>query len=386
MANKRIKDLSTTAAVTASDDFIAVDGATNGTRKLDAYSPTFGGNLTVSGTTILSYGGSTSGGIDLLVNPTTKASGSLIDLQINSTSKFRVSSAGDITTSGGIAAGANIQTTGQITAGVGGGFNNPSWLIYQAATPGQLYIRDTVNGVMTAYFTAGTGVTGAMNLNGNLTVSGGQIAIAASSSTPSVLVTQTDPAAYSLFRLRNTGGTAQSYDFAVGGSGTGSLAQKFYVYDGTAGAVRLAIAPTTGNFLLKSDGVDSGNGRLQLATHTTSSGGIGFGTALSLFTITSNALRLSAASGGASFQITQGGAGTVEILTNGSDGYYNTQGAAYFRTNTNVTALTLDSSQRTILSGALRLANAYVATPQVTTGYVTIQDSTGTTYKVLVAT
>jgi hypothetical protein len=50
MANKRIKDLSTTAAVTASDDFIAVDGATNGTRKLDAYSPTFGGNLTVSGT------------------------------------------------------------------------------------------------------------------------------------------------------------------------------------------------------------------------------------------------------------------------------------------------------------------------------------------------
>ena len=53
MANKRIKDLSTTAAVTASDDFIAVDGATNGTRKLDAYSPTFGGNLTVSGGKVL---------------------------------------------------------------------------------------------------------------------------------------------------------------------------------------------------------------------------------------------------------------------------------------------------------------------------------------------
>ena len=57
MANKRIKDLSTTAAVTASDDFIAVDGATNGTRKLDAYSPTFGGNLTVSGTGQSSVGG-----------------------------------------------------------------------------------------------------------------------------------------------------------------------------------------------------------------------------------------------------------------------------------------------------------------------------------------
>ncbi len=38
------------------------------------------------------------------------------------------------------------------------------------------------------------------------------------------------------------------------------------------------------------------------------------------------------------------------------------------------------------LGGALQLGNAYVGTPQVGTGYVTIKDSTGTTYKVLVAT
>jgi len=38
------------------------------------------------------------------------------------------------------------------------------------------------------------------------------------------------------------------------------------------------------------------------------------------------------------------------------------------------------------LGGALQLGNAYVATPQVTTGYVTLKDSGGTTYKVLVAT
>jgi hypothetical protein len=49
MANIRIKDLSTTASTTASDDFFGVDGATNGTRKLNAYSPTFGGNLTLAG-------------------------------------------------------------------------------------------------------------------------------------------------------------------------------------------------------------------------------------------------------------------------------------------------------------------------------------------------
>ena len=50
MADIRINALATTAASTASDDFVAVDGSANGTRKLNAYSPTFGGNLTVSGT------------------------------------------------------------------------------------------------------------------------------------------------------------------------------------------------------------------------------------------------------------------------------------------------------------------------------------------------
>ena len=50
MADIRIKDLTTTASSTASDDFIAVDGTTNGTRKLNAFSPTFGGNATVTGT------------------------------------------------------------------------------------------------------------------------------------------------------------------------------------------------------------------------------------------------------------------------------------------------------------------------------------------------
>jgi hypothetical protein len=57
MSNIRIKDLTTTAATTASDDFVAVDGTTNGTRKLNAFSPTFGGNLTASGGSITVSGG-----------------------------------------------------------------------------------------------------------------------------------------------------------------------------------------------------------------------------------------------------------------------------------------------------------------------------------------
>ena len=50
MPDIRIKDLTTTASTTAADDFFAADGTTNGTRKLSAYSPTFGGNATVGGT------------------------------------------------------------------------------------------------------------------------------------------------------------------------------------------------------------------------------------------------------------------------------------------------------------------------------------------------
>jgi len=61
MADIRIKDLTTTASSSASDDFIAVDGTTNGTRKLNAFSPTFGGNATVTGTLTVSGNISTTG-------------------------------------------------------------------------------------------------------------------------------------------------------------------------------------------------------------------------------------------------------------------------------------------------------------------------------------
>lgn len=49
--------------------------------------------------------------------------------------------------------------------------------------------------------------------------------------------------------------------------------------------------------------------------------------------------------------------------------------------------LTIDDASVTITSGfPLQLGNAYVATPPTCTGYVTLKDSTGTTYKVMVST
>lgn len=48
MADIRIKDLTTEASASLTGDFLPIDGGT-GTRKLSAFNPTFGGNLTVSG-------------------------------------------------------------------------------------------------------------------------------------------------------------------------------------------------------------------------------------------------------------------------------------------------------------------------------------------------
>ena len=79
MGNIRIKDIATTAASTASDDFIAIDGATNGTRKLDIYNPTIGGNLTVSGVGNSSVAGT------LLVATTTNSSNGKLQLATHNT-------------------------------------------------------------------------------------------------------------------------------------------------------------------------------------------------------------------------------------------------------------------------------------------------------------
>ena len=61
MADTRINALST-ATSSASDDFVPIDGTTNGTRKLSAYSPSFGGNATVGGTLTVNGAGSSTFG------------------------------------------------------------------------------------------------------------------------------------------------------------------------------------------------------------------------------------------------------------------------------------------------------------------------------------
>lgn len=65
--------------------------------------------------------------------------------------------------------------------------------------------------------------------------------------------------------------------------------------------------------------------------------------------------------------------------------YLTTAGGLQIGPYARETAISIATTGVITLGYALALSNAYVATPQVTTGYVTIRDSTGTTYKVLVA-
>jgi hypothetical protein len=128
MADIRIKDLGTTASVTASDDFMAVDGTTNGTRKLSAATPSFATSVTVPGvsapasTALTLAGGST--GASLVLGHTAGASmSSASKLNLSNTTSASSSTTGALTIGNGTAAtnvaigGGNVNAGGTLVVG-----------------------------------------------------------------------------------------------------------------------------------------------------------------------------------------------------------------------------------------------------------------------------
>ena len=244
---------------------------------------------------------------------------------------------------------------------------------------------------------------------GNLTVSG-----TGNSTFAGNVGINTTPPAWSLIKGVNLNGSA-----FVGGFNTSAYFSQNWVYDGaekfvangyasrylqdvgghsfqvtasgTAGAalswITAAYIPPSGNLLLGT--TDSANGKLQLATHTTSAGGIGFGTDTSLFRQGAGLVQLVGvgtggwptlkisddASSSASFQtgvlafgdgnstarnvgIWRGAANSIVTVGNvlnlgGYAGITFTTGAAQIGSQT--TALTLDSSQNATFAGTIQL-------------------------------
>ena len=202
----------------------------------------------------------------------------------------------------------------------------------------------------------------------SLTVNGGALTVNNLGASSAVInATQSASTGYSYLELKNTGGTAQTWQLGLGGSGIGGLAQQIYAYDQTANAVRFSVS-TSGNLLLKSDGVDSANGKLQLATHTTSAGGIGFGTDTSLYRYQAGGLALDASNNVPAIMLRQSGVNAAYFYTSSLVGVLGTSGAYNLLLQTNgTTALTLSGSdQSATFAGTISTAtnaakNAIVA-------------------------
>lgn len=141
------------------------------------------------------------------------------------------------------------------------------------------------------------------------------------------------------------------------------------VYDNSAGRDVLNFNQTANTlltgctFLVGSGATPSGNGAIQLATHTTSAGGIGFGTDTSLYRSAAGAVTVS--SDGVSFttftpsgtpqqQIYRSGADAQFRLTRGGVRDWDLVGGSTFQIKGDgTTALTLDSSQNATFAGKI---------------------------------
>jgi len=177
-----------------------------------------------------------------------------------------------------------------------------------------------------------------------------------------------------------------------------------YLSFSSAGALTLASASgqkmnlNAAKFLFGTSGVDSG-ALLQIGTNTdTSAGGLVLGTDTFLHrsaggqirvggNLASDAIIGSGLAGAFAEFSNQAnfGNGSNYCLLNASDGT-TILNAGTGKTLSlkigNSPGILLDASLRTILSGALRLNHAYIAGVGAATGYLTVQDSTGPTYKV----
>lgn len=146
--------------------------------------------------------------------------------------------------------------------------------------------------------------------------------------------------AYKIAELRRNGG--------VGGgevnlyNDSNQLKTRFGVVGDNYTATALLLGTTT----------NSANGILQLATHTTSAGGIGFGTDTFLYRSAAGVLNMG---GGRLLSAVSGSASSVTFGIVDGTGIYGTSTTLSAATNGTV-ALTLDASQKATFAGAVRFS------------------------------
>ena len=215
-------------------------------------------------------------------------------------------------------------------------------------TPGILKTTNTTASTSTTtgalVVSGGLGVAGAIYADGQV-LSGSGLSITGSSSTVLGIGFGNSPLAYGTALIRSQN------DFRI-------------VDDGFFNIQRLTTKILTisnpNNNVLIGTATDSSNGKLQLATHTTSAGGIGFGTDTSLYRSATGAgtLELNAASGSTSLlSFALAGTKKAQIGISASNSYFDYDGSLIFRAGVGgTTTLTLDSSQNATFAGLIGIA------------------------------
>jgi len=293
--------------------------------------------------------------------------------------------------------------TGFFTVGYGYG-SSPTFT--NVTITGSTASTSTTTGALVV--TGGVGIGGAVNVGGNLTVSGtGNSSVAGNfgigtTSPLGTLSINTPNLSYGtvylngattgadFMRLKSSGADAV---FGIESSGgntilTGSSANAAVLYSvgstplqfGTAGTVKGTLT-ASGNLLLGTT-TDSSNGKLQLATHTTSAGGIGFGTDVSLYRFNTGQVVLDGTTGNSAVMwFAESGTRKGYLQSNaGNLNIYSTSGSVVLASN-NTTALTLDSSQNATISGNATVNGASGITTTATNGFGLLHSAAASTFR-----
>ena len=388
MADIRINSLPSTASASSSDDFLALDGATNGTRKLSAYSPTFGGNLTVSGT--IGTGKITVSSANLRLSNSYYLAGNLVagteipligrnifDKVAIDPDGYGTSIGGNLTVSGtGTSTfGGKIQTTSAngIEAIVASG--NTGLSLQSSTTQYSLYLNKADDSYR-VYSSIG-------NTDRLMLTSGGNLLIGTTTDGGQKLQVSGTAAFAGAINLTASGGTA-----SINTTGATGVVQISTASGNNV--VGLAIKTNKASSLygayIDLDTTSATNGRRWVISSNGDLDSAGVGS-LQFLDITGNVTALKIdSSANATFagQIVAGGVNKTHSFTGGDGGAGTTILAIKDAAGTLKANFTGDG--KLILSGILRLGNTYVAGAPTATGYVTIQDSAGNTYKVLVGT
>ena len=138
---------------------------------------------------------------------------------------------------------------------------------------------------------------------------------------PATVMTSTSTTGYSIVRFKNTATSGRTYEWALGGSGTGAQAGAMYLYDATANAVRMQI-DSSGNVGI---GTDTPAAKLHVVAASGQAAAGYFAAATGQFSLAINT------SGGNNYYIT--------TISNADEGlkFINASGAERLRLNANGT-------------------------------------------------